>query len=587
MDDHTAHDHASHSGDYIDITTFGSLHHASDHTTHDSLDGGRTAITTEALVAYNGLRAFLDLPPLELEAIGQWAFDNSLTNNDEAYGDDLLGVGLYYGMQGAKVGWIRDDAFDPQILADIQRIARLGDPADVLAMVETYGHEGFAEYLTYADLAEAFINTLKMEPHYGGWMHGRVHGGLEFEGDASNPVPISHDLNHLTVLSHDQTQPFMNDTFDFPQWPALDVADAEVIEYFQSMVTLGDPRGENLDAPTGLNAPAEPSFLGTEHNDTIEGSIYSDLITGQSGDDDLRAGAGHDQIYGNNGADFLSGGTGADKIYGGNHNDTLRGDSSTDTLYGEAGNDDMVGGTGADSLYGGDGADVMYGNTGQDELFGGAGDDFLSGGAGIDLLQGGSGDDYLIGGGSFDTIYGGDGADELRGSTGADTLFGGTGDDALHGGTGFDTLHGNAGADTLYGNEGDDVLNGGDGHDYLSGATGNDILIGGDGNDVLFANQGLDVLDGGAGNDTLTGGSLADVFIYGSGLDKITDMSFDDTVRLDTDLWTGTLSAEQVIEQFGRVHYQNLILDFGNGNELQFTGMNDADQLASQIEFFS
>ena len=27
-------------------------------------------------------------------------------------------------MQGAKVGWITDEAYDPQILADIQRIAR-------------------------------------------------------------------------------------------------------------------------------------------------------------------------------------------------------------------------------------------------------------------------------------------------------------------------------------------------------------------------------------------------------------------------------------------------------------------------------
>jgi endoglucanase Acf2/endonuclease/exonuclease/phosphatase family metal-dependent hydrolase len=41
-------------------------------------------------------------------------------------------------------------------------------------------------------------------------------------------------------------QPFMNDTFDWPQWPALDVSDSGVIEYFQSMVVLGDPAGENL-----------------------------------------------------------------------------------------------------------------------------------------------------------------------------------------------------------------------------------------------------------------------------------------------------------------------------------------------------
>jgi endoglucanase len=38
-------------------------------------------------------------------------------------------------MQGTKVGWIAQELYDPQIVADIQRTARLGDPAEVLAMV--------------------------------------------------------------------------------------------------------------------------------------------------------------------------------------------------------------------------------------------------------------------------------------------------------------------------------------------------------------------------------------------------------------------------------------------------------------------
>ena len=59
-------------------------------------------------------------------------------------------------------------------------------------------------------------------------------------------VAINHDINHLTVLSWDQMDPFMNDTFDWPQWPALDVSDSGVIEYYQSMVVLGDPVGDNL-----------------------------------------------------------------------------------------------------------------------------------------------------------------------------------------------------------------------------------------------------------------------------------------------------------------------------------------------------
>jgi hypothetical protein len=238
---------------YTDLASFG-MSEGSDHTHLHELEGGRTPITTEALVALNGLRDFLGLSPVDLETVGRWAFANELTNNAQAWGNDLSGVGLYYSMQGAKVGWIRDVAFDPQILADIQRTARLGGAADALAMVETFGHEGFRDYLATAGLETVFVNTLKMEPHYAGWMHDRCHGWLDIDG-----VAIAHDLNHLTVLSHDQTRPFMNDTFDWPQWPALEVSHDRVIDYFQSMVTLGDPLGGNISGPPGSEpAPVDP-----------------------------------------------------------------------------------------------------------------------------------------------------------------------------------------------------------------------------------------------------------------------------------------------------------------------------------------
>lgn len=243
-------DHSGHNptpgdtGQYIDLATFGTSN-GSSHTGHDAFDGGRTAITTEALVAYNDLRRFAGLAPSTIEDVGRWAFSKGLTNNTQAWGNDLKGVGLYYAMQGAKVGWIADDKYNPQILADIQRTARLGSAADVMTMVDQYGHPGYGDYLRTNGLQTTFINTLKMEPHYAGWMHDRAHGRLTIEG-----VATSHDVNHLTVLSHDQTKPFMNDTWDWPQWAALSVSNKRVIEYFQSMVTLGDPKGNSL---TGLN----------------------------------------------------------------------------------------------------------------------------------------------------------------------------------------------------------------------------------------------------------------------------------------------------------------------------------------------
>ena len=241
------HDGGSHDhGDYIDITEWGDFHDSNDNSHHDQMVGGRTVITTEAMEAYNNLRAFLELSELTYEEVGQWAFDESLTNNSQAWGTDLQGVGLYYAMQGAKVGWITDEAYDPQIMADIQRTARLVcDPIEmksaVMDMVRQYGLDGYADYLEANGMEDTFINTLKMEPHYGGWMHGRCHGFRSIEG-----VAINHDVNHLTVLSWDQMEPFMNDTFDWPQWPALDVSDSGVIEYFQSMVILGNPVGQNM-----------------------------------------------------------------------------------------------------------------------------------------------------------------------------------------------------------------------------------------------------------------------------------------------------------------------------------------------------
>ncbi|MDG1991163.1 MAG: cellulose binding domain-containing protein, partial [Pirellulales bacterium] len=259
MDDHDGHDHMAPpaaSGEFIDITAYGTFHDSNNNSHNHELVGGRTAITTEAMDAYNNLRAFLGLSALTIDDVGEWAFAEQLTNNAQPYGNDIQSVGLWYAMQGAKVGWIAQDKYDPQILADIQRTARLGDPADVMTMVREFGISGYADYLEQYGIADTFISTLKMEPHYGGVMHGRTHGYLSIEG-----VAINHDVNHLTVLSWDQSQPFMNDTFDWPQWPALDVSDAGVMEYYQSMVVLGDPVGLNMES---VSSPVAPPVVPTD-----------------------------------------------------------------------------------------------------------------------------------------------------------------------------------------------------------------------------------------------------------------------------------------------------------------------------------
>ena len=280
MADHDMGDHGMHhghsmpstsNGEFIDINTWGSFHGSNHNSEHNELVGGRTAITTEALLAYNGLRDFAGLAPADIETVGSWAFENGLTNNREPGGNDLQGVGLWFAMQGAKVGWISDASYDPQILADIQRTARLGSSGDVMQMIEQFGHEGFADYLTNNQLEEHFINTLKMEPHYGGWMHGRTHGFRDIEG-----VAIAHDIHHLTVLGWDQNEPFMNDTFDWPQWPALDVSDSTVINYYQGIVELGDPLSENLENFAG-STPSDPVAV---QSDPLSGSPLEVQVSG-------------------------------------------------------------------------------------------------------------------------------------------------------------------------------------------------------------------------------------------------------------------------------------------------------------------
>jgi len=80
-------EHPAAESEFTTLESFGQLH-GSDHTTHESLAGGRTPITTEALLAYNNLREFAGLAPATLDEVGEWAFANEMTNNSQAWGTD-------------------------------------------------------------------------------------------------------------------------------------------------------------------------------------------------------------------------------------------------------------------------------------------------------------------------------------------------------------------------------------------------------------------------------------------------------------------------------------------------------------------
>lgn len=344
------------------------------------------------------------------------------------------------------------------------------------------------------------------------------------------------------------------------------------------------------------------------------GGMGRDSVTGNDADNRIEGGNGFDRLFGMNGNDTLIGDNGRDTLRGGNGDDELLdndqgGDLGRDLFFGESGNDTLLGGGGNDTLHGGSGNDSLEGGVDLDELFGGNG---------FDRLFGQNGDDTLVGGNGRDTLRGGSGNDELRdngqgGDLGRDLFFGESGDDALFGGGSNDTLHGGNGNDTIYGGLHDDELFGGNQFDRLVGQTGNDTLFGGNGRDTLLGGEGndllvdnnqggdlgRDVLNGqagddlirvGGGNDTITGGNGADTFEFiGSmiGSDVVTDFALGtDNLRLDDALWTGALTAQQVIDQFGAVVGGNLVFDFGGGHSITLTGVGTTSGLVDDTFIF-
>jgi|GEM_PF-2451261 len=131
-------------------------------------------------------------------------------------------------------------------------------------------------------------------------------------------------------------------------------------------------------------------------------------------------------IIGSEANDTIEGTWRRERILGGDGNDIINGMGAKDRLEGGDGNDTLDGGIGQDQ-------DDLKGDAGNDVLLAGAGDDFLTGGAGNDVLNGGegtldiaifSGDfrdyDYNIsedGSITFDHVrgIGADGKDTLRG----------------------------------------------------------------------------------------------------------------------------------------------------------------------------
>ncbi len=130
----------------------------------------------------------------------------------------------------------------------------------------------------------------------------------------------------------------------------------------------------NFDQLAQLNPGSSVSYFsatksfayGTDNDDAITGSKFSDEMHGQAGDD------------------VLVGGSGVDRIYGELGDDALSGDSGNDFLYDVDGNNQFFGGNNNDILRGGNGVDRLDGGKDQDILYAAGGYDWATGGDGID-----------------------------------------------------------------------------------------------------------------------------------------------------------------------------------------------------------
>jgi Ca2+-binding RTX toxin-like protein len=205
-------------------------------------------------------------------------------------------------------------------------------------------------------------------------------------------------------------------------------------------------------------------------------------------------------------------------IHGSDGDDELSGTNYSDRFHGSRGNDLLAGGAGDDTYHFnvGDGWDTIVDAEGHNEVAFGAGLDraalTVSQSLGMDGqryldLDFGNGDMLSIKDGELDGIAALRFADgsvlshaeliqrlpylEIGGTEGDDSLEGTAGDDSLAGGNGDDALRGNDGADFLAGGDGNDSLFGGAGDDHLDGGTGDDFLSGQEGVDTYRLASGM------------------------------------------------------------------------------------------------
>ena len=301
--------------------------------------------------------------------------------------------------------------------------------------------------------------------------------------------------------------------------------------------------------------------------ESLLGSQYADVLTGNSDNNRLGGYAGNDILDGKDGNDILVGGAGADILNGGDGFDaasyatsstgivfnfrsgTFTGDAAGDIFnsiekyIGSKLDDTFYSTNTADNFDGGDGTDtISYANslsaitvnllngvntggdaagdvlTSIDRIIGSAFGDHLTSSKSGQFLHGEMGNDTYVVDTRFVTIteIANNGIDTVRTSLSSYTLPGNV---EILTFTGSGTFFGT-------GNSMDNVLNGGSGNDTLRGGAGMDILNGGTGIDIASYSDALSGVTINMTDSNHTGDATGDYF---SGIEGVQGSNHDDT----------------------------------------------------------
>uniref|UniRef100_UPI00054D629E lipase family protein n=1 Tax=Hellea balneolensis TaxID=287478 RepID=UPI00054D629E len=327
--------------------------------------------------------------------------------------------------------------------------------------------------------------------------------------------------------------------------------------------------------------------------ESLIGSDFNDILTGDTGDNTLSGEDGNDTVSGVEGNDTLIGGVGNDILDGGLGDDILIGEEGADRLIGGSGADILDGGLGFDSVdYRGAASrvafDVVSGGTvgdaagdtfnGIERYYASNFNDTITGSDANEFFYGEDGNDTINAGGGIDRVYGGDGNDIQRGQAGNDQLYGSAGADQLNGGTGFDIANYRAATSAIMvnlatgGTVGDAAGDTYFGLEAIYGSDFNDVMTGSSGTNELRGFKGDDILDGSGGNDRLFGGEGADTLIGGTGIDIA--MFTVATAGVTLDLATGGTGGEAAGDSYSGIEWV-----FGSDFDDDITGDSGANRL--------